>query len=126
MQVVASITSDDALDTAIDEFEQLARLHRHHPEQVDKVYLFALRDEIDRYETAAGHAPDPPTRLTVLLETEMLRRHLRQRALAELLGIQPTRLSAVLRGKSKLTLDLARRLHQRLGIPADDLLNLPA
>ena len=128
MKPVPTITSDDMLDAAIDEFEQLGRRHRQQggPTPEEHVWMTAYRDEIDRYEIAAGHAPDPPTSLAGILELEMFRRRLRQNALAELLDIPATRLSEVLRGKRKLNLDLARRLHQRLGLSAELLLNLAA
>ncbi len=126
MKRIPTITSDETLDAAIAEFEQLARAYRMKPASAEEhAWMLAYRDEIDRYEIAAGHEPDPPAGLSVLLEMEMTRRHLPAPALAALLGVNATRLSEVLRGKRKLNLDLARRLHQRLGIPADVLLNLP-
>jgi HTH-type transcriptional regulator/antitoxin HigA len=53
-----------------------------------------------------------------VLEVEMFKRHLRQRAMAQLLEMPKTRLSEIIRGKLAMNLDFARRLHERLGVPA--------
>ena len=125
-QPIPTITNDDELDAAIADFEQLDRSYGDNVTPEENTWLFAYRDEIDRYERAAGHHIGPPETLAGILEVEMLRRELRETALAELLGLAPTHLSGLLRGKRKLNLDLARRLHQRLGLSADVLLNLAA
>ena len=120
------ITNDADLALAFKEVEQLSRAYEHHDPAVNATYLFALRDEIDRYERAAGHHIGPPETLAGILEVEMFRQQLREQALADLLGIAPAHLSGLLRGKRKLNLDLARRLHLSLGMSAEVLLNLAA
>ena len=125
-QPIPTIANDDELDAAIADFEQLSRAYGDHVTLDENRWLFAYRDEIDRYETAAGHTPGPPETLAGILEVEMFRRHLRETALAELLDLAPAHLSGLLRGKRKLNLALARRLHQRLGLSAEVLLNLAA
>ena len=125
-QPIPTLTNDDELDAAINDFEQLSRAYGDNVTPEENTWLFAYRDEIDRYERAAGHHIGPPETLAGILEVEMFRRQLRETALAELLGRAPTHLSGLLRGKRKLNLDLARRLHQRLGLSADVLLNLAA
>ena len=120
---VRPIANDTELEAAIAEFEALAVAVERSDAEPD-AYVLALRDEIDRYETAAGYDPGPPTTVAGLLEMEMFKRRLRQRGLAQLLEVSETRLSEILRGKRSMNLDFARRLHQRLGISADVVLTL--
>ena len=122
-QAVRPITTDEELNQAIEEFYALASAVERSDAEPD-AYVLALRDAIDRYEVAAGHEPNPPTTVAGLLEVEMFRRRLRQRALAQLLDVPETRLSEIMRGKRGMNLDFARRLHQRLGIAADVVLAL--
>ncbi len=120
---VRPIANDTELEAAIAEFETLAVAVERSDAEPD-AYVLALRDEIDRYETAVGYDPGPPTTVAGLLEMEMFKRRLRQRGLALLLEVPETRLSEILRGKRSMNLDFARRLHQRLGISADVVLTL--
>ena len=120
---VRTIANDAELEAAIAEFETLAVAVEQSDAEPD-AYVLALRDEIDRYETAAGYDPGLPVTVAGLLELEMFKRRLRQRGLAQLLEIPETRLSEILRGKRGMNLDFARRLHQRLGIAADVVLAL--
>ena len=122
-QAVRPITTDEELNQAIKEFYALASAVERSDAEPD-AYVLALRDAIDRYEVAAGHEPNPPTTVAGLLEVEMFRRRLRQRALAQLLDVPETRLSEIMRGKRGMNLDFARRLHERLGIAADVVLAL--
>lgn len=120
---VRPIASEEELKAAIAEFEALAVAVERSDADPD-AYVLALRDEIDRYERVAGYAPGPPTTVAGLLEVEMFKRRLRQRAMAQLLEVPETRLSEIMRGKRSMNLDFARRLHQRLGISAEVVLAL--
>lgn len=122
-RAVRPITNDAELDQAIEEFYALASSVERSDATPD-AYVLALRDAIDRYEVAAGHEPNPPTTVAGLLEAEMFKRRLRQRALAQLLDVPETRLSEIMRGKRAMNLDFARRLHSRLGIAAEVVLAL--
>lgn len=122
-RTVRPITNDGELTHAIEEFYALASAAEQGDAEPD-AYVLALRDTIDRYEVAAGHEPKPPTTVAGLLEVEMFKRRLRQRAMAQLLEIPETRLSEIMRGKRSMNLDFARRLHQRLGIAAEVVLAL--
>lgn len=57
-----------------------------------------------------------PKTLTEMLALKMYERKLKQKDLAELLGISATRLSEVLQGKRKVNMDLAKRLYSKLDI----------
>ena len=120
---VSLITNDEELNRAIEEFYALSSSLEQSGAQPD-TYVLSLRDEIDRYEVAAGHEPDSPTTVAGLLEVEMFKRRLRQRAMAQLLEVPETRLSEIMRGKRGMNLDFARRLHERLGIAAEVVLAL--
>ncbi len=53
-----------------------------------------------------------------MLELKMYELKLKQKELAELLGISATRLSEVMQGKRKVNMDLAKRLYSVLKIDA--------
>lgn len=57
-----------------------------------------------------------PQTLTEMIQLKMYERKLKQKDLAALLGISPTRLSEVLQGKRKVNMDLAKRLYTALKI----------
>jgi HTH-type transcriptional regulator / antitoxin HigA len=59
--------------------------------------------------------PQPNT-LIGMIELKMYERKLKQKELAVLLEISPTRLSEVLQSKRKVNIDLAKRLYKVLGI----------
>lgn len=63
-----------------------------------------------------------PKTLVEMLELKMYERRLKQKELAELLGISATRLSEVMQGKRKVNIDLAKRLHSVLKIDAEFIL----
>ena len=57
-----------------------------------------------------------PQNIVEMLEFKMFERKLKQKELAEALGISPTRLSEVMQGKRKVNMDLAKRLYTVLEI----------
>ncbi|MFN0213147.1 MAG: type II toxin-antitoxin system HigA family antitoxin [Saprospiraceae bacterium] len=63
-----------------------------------------------------------PKTLVEMLELKMYERKLKQKDLAELLGVSATRLSEVMQGKRKVNMDLAKRLHTVLKIDAGFIL----
>jgi len=65
---------------------------------------------------------EEPTPLVISIEQEMHKRRLKQRDLALLLGISEGRISNVLRGKSRIGITLAKRMHDRLGIDGNLIL----
>ena len=58
------------------------------------------------------------------LKERMEAKHLTQRETARLMGVQESRISELLSGKRRLTLKMAKKLRDVLGIPADLLLDL--
>ncbi len=63
-----------------------------------------------------------PENLPEMIELKMYQLKLKQKDVSELLGIPPSRLCEVLKGKRKINLDLAKRLHERLDIDAGFIL----
>ena len=83
--------------------------------------IVALRDDIAAYEHEQGYELPPPQTLVGCLELEMYRRRLNKSKLAALLEIPASRMSDVFQGR-RINLDLAKRLHQKLGISGDFIL----
>lgn len=81
----------------------------------------SIAEAIQAYEQT--HMPFPkPTTLTGMIELKMYEMKLKQKDLAQLLGVETSRVSELLNGKRKLSLDLARRLHEKLGIDGNFIL----
>lgn len=79
---------------------------------------------LDAYEGQLGLLPIPalPTSLADMIELKRQQLRLKQKDLAQLLEVPAGRLSQILSGKRRVTLDLAKRLYERLGIPPDFIL----
>ncbi len=83
----------------------------------------ALSKAIEKFEDRLELMPlQNPQTLAGMIELKRFERKLKQRELAEQLGITSTRLSEVLNGKRKINMDLAKRLHKILGIEAEFIL----
>lgn len=89
--------------------------------QSDHNKLEVLSDEIAAYEEI-NFAFEANT-LQEMIELRMFQRKLKQKDLAEILGTTPSRISEILNGKRRLTIDLAKNLHQKLNIDAELILN---
>ena len=115
-----TITSDEQHEAAI---EQMLAWEQA-PDAAENKALALLADAVAAYETTQGHTPELPTTLRGILEVEMFKRRIRQRALAELLEVSEPRLSELMKGKRELNMDFARRLYTRLKIPADVIFSI--
>ena len=92
-------------------------------EPADLAPMRALRDAISAYEKGQGYELPAPQTLVGRLELEMYRRRLNKSKLAALLEISASRMSDVFQGR-RINLDLAKRLHQKLGISGDFILEV--
>jgi HTH-type transcriptional regulator / antitoxin HigA len=63
-----------------------------------------------------------PTSISDALKIKMMQMRLKQKDMAQLLGIAESRLSEVLSGKRKVNMELAKKLNRLLKIEADFLL----
>jgi HTH-type transcriptional regulator/antitoxin HigA len=94
---------------------QKGGFHNLDPEQ--KADLQLLSKLAESWEDGIPLMPIPkPQTLVGMIELKMYERKLKQKDLAALLGISPTRLSEVLQSKRKINLDLAKRLYKILEI----------
>ena len=95
------------------------------PEEGDELHRLSLLAEV--YEDSIPIMPlpvPPPKNLVDILEYKMYEQRMKQRDLARLLNVSEARLSDVLSGKRKPNLDLAKRIHLRLGVDAETVLRL--
>jgi HTH-type transcriptional regulator/antitoxin HigA len=65
-----------------------------------------------------------PSTIAEMLRYKMFELNLKQKQLAKLVGVSETRISELLSGKRKLNIGLAKKLHFKLNIDADFLLNV--
>lgn len=92
--------------------------HLHEPARV-------LAEAIQDYEIRVEGAPVPskkPTTLPAMIELRRQQRQLKQKDLAQLLEVPAGRLSQILSGKRRVTMDLAKKLYERLDISPEFIL----
>ena len=65
-----------------------------------------------------------PKTLAEMIRYKMFEMNIRQNQLARLLEVSETRISELLAGKRKVTLDLAKKLYTRLNIDASFILEV--
>ncbi|MBC8044583.1 MAG: helix-turn-helix domain-containing protein [Rhizobacter sp.] len=84
-----------------------------------------LTEAISDYEKAKGYNDfsDAPKTIGEMLGRKMFERKINQKELAMLLDVPPTRISEVLKDKRRLTFGLAKKIHRRLGVSAEFILN---
>jgi antitoxin component HigA of HigAB toxin-antitoxin module len=82
-----------------------------------------LSDILIAYEKAYHPLPwEVSTLITDEIKTRMEKKHLKQRSLSKLLGVDESRVSELMNGKRPLNLNIVKKLHSELHIPADFLL----
>lgn len=90
---------------------------------VQKLQTLSLMAE--QYEDSQSLMPiKAPTTLVEMIRYKMFEMNLKQKQLANLLGISETRISELLTGKRKLNIELAKKLHSKLNIDAHFLLGV--
>jgi len=93
------------------------------PVLVEKASLMA--QAISDYEDKLELMPIPlpkPTTLPAMIELKRQQRQLKQKDLAQLLEVPAGRLSQILSGKRRVTMDLAKKLYERLDISPEFIL----
>ncbi len=83
--------------------------------------LDLISENIADYEES--NFPFKPENLKEMIELRMYQRKLKQKDVAKLLGTTPSRISEILNGKRRLTLELAKALYKKLNIDAEMILN---
>jgi HTH-type transcriptional regulator / antitoxin HigA len=115
------ISNTEQLKSAFQELDALIA-ESFQGDSAKETRFLTLSTAIENYEDRLQMMPLPPTTLAGMIELRMFERRMKQKELAQQLGITPTRLNEVLRGKRKVNLDLAKRLHQKLNISAEFIL----
>ena len=80
-----------------------------------------LAEAIQGYEKENVAFPMPTT-LIGMIELKMYEMKLKQRDLAAILGIENSRVSEYLNGKRKINLEFAKKVHEKLGIDGNFIL----
>ena len=92
------------------------------------------KDLLDEYLSLASDAADyedkifkllplkEPTPLVLLIEDAMHKRRMKQRDLARELDVSEARISDILRGKANIGMTLAKKIHKKLGIDGNLIL----
>ncbi len=88
----------------------------------DFIELDQLSDLIAQYEET--YFPTEKPTLIDVIKLRMFEMDLSQKGLAEILEISNSRISEYLRGKRDITLKIAKKLHQKLDIDAEIILQL--
>lgn len=97
----------------------------HHLDMAEVKFLQKLSLQAETYEDAIPLMPiRKPQTLVDMIHYKMYEKHMKQKELAVFLGVTEARLSEVLSGKRKVTIDLAKRLYKNLQIDADFILQM--
>jgi HTH-type transcriptional regulator/antitoxin HigA len=90
----------------------------------DKAEFVWLSQMINEWE--AAHHPLPgrvSTLITDAIKERIKAENLKQKEIAETLGVSESRISDLLNGRRPLNLNIVKRLRDNLGIPADFILD---
>lgn len=92
--------------------------------QSDKDEFIRLTDAIHEWEAAYHPLPGKVSSLiTDEIKKQMIDKKIKQKEAARMLGISESRVSELLSGKRALNLNIAKRLRDCFGIPADFILD---
>ena len=109
---------NDVLLNQICQFEDENEIPKELREQYVEVSNALIQYE-NAYHPLPGHVS---SLITDAIKQEMQERHLKQKNLAKLLGLSDSRVSDLMKGKRALNLNIVKKLHSELNIPADFLL----
>lgn len=91
------------------------------PKELETIKKLSLMAEA--YEDSIPLMPmKAPTTITEMIRYKMFEMNLRQKQLAKMLEISETRISELLTGKRKINMELAKKLHTKLKIDANFIL----
>lgn len=120
---MAEIRNQIEYESIAERIEELLKVVGNETSMKDRrrmIELDLLSDMLADYEEI--HYPIEIPSLTEMIRLRMAEMKLSQKALAELLGVSPPRISEYMTGKSEPTLKVARLMHQKLDIDAEILL----
>ena len=119
MKLIANKAEYEAIMARVDELVEIVDDNTP-PTDKNYIELDFLTDLVVAYEKE--HFPIGKPVLTDVLKTRMYEMNLTQKSLAEILEISAPRVSEYLTGKSEPTLQVARKMHQKLNIDANVIL----
>ena len=119
---MAELTTENQYEVLLERIEELLPLISNETPASDRnlVELDIISDMVEEYEEK--HYPVYIPTLPEVIRLRMAEMGLSQKALAELLGVSPSRISEYMTGKAEPTLKVARLLNQKLDIDADFIL----
>lgn len=118
---ITTISTTQEYDEVVKRMRALEQL----PNAETNQELQMLAEAVATYDDAYTPEPALPQTLQGILELEMYKRRIKQRALAQLLDIHETRLSEMMRNKRPISFEFAKKLWTVLGVPAETVLSLP-
>ncbi len=119
---MAELKTENQYEVLLERIEELLPLINNETPASDRnlIELDIIADLVEEYEEK--HYPVYVPTLPEVLRLRMAEMGLSQKALAELLGVSPSRISEYMTGKAEPTLKVARLLNQKLDIDADLIL----
>ena len=122
MNDMAEIKNTTQYEAIIERIEELLKVVDNDTPMTNRflIELDLISEMVADYEEK--HYPIEPPTLIEMVQERMAEMNLSQKALAELLGVSPPRISEYLHGKSEPTLKVARIMHQKLDIDPEILL----
>jgi HTH-type transcriptional regulator / antitoxin HigA len=113
------IKTTTQLKTAFKAFDNL--IAEMAEDAVKQAQAKSLAEAIQSYEKENVSFPMPIT-LNGMIELKMYEMRLKQRDLADLLGVESSRVSEYLNGKRKINIEIAKKIHEKLGIDGNFIL----
>jgi HTH-type transcriptional regulator / antitoxin HigA len=116
---ILKITTKSQLKTAFKAFDKL--IAEMGEDAAKQAQAKSLAEAIQSYERENVSFPMPTT-LIGMIELKMYEMRLKQRDLADLLGVESSRVSEYLNGKRKINIEIAKKIHEKLGIDGNFIL----
>ena len=119
---MAEIMNTTQYEAIIERIEELLKVVDNDTPMTDRylIELDLISEMVADYEEK--HYPIEPPTLVEMVRERMAEMNLSQKALAELLGVSPPRISEYMNGKAEPTLKVVRLMHEKLDIDASILL----
>ena len=119
---MAELKTENQYEVLLERIEELLPLINNETPASDRnlIELDIIADLVEEYEEI--HYPVYVPTLPEVIRLRMAEMGLSQKALADLLGVSPSRISEYMTGKAEPTLKVARLLNQKLDIDADLIL----
>ena len=119
---MAELKTENQYEVLLERIEELLPLINNETPASDRnlIELNIIADLVEEYEEK--HYPVYVPTLSEVIRLRMAEMGLSQKALADLLGVSPSRISEYMTGKAEPTLKVARLLNQKLDIDADLIL----